>query len=96
MHLPLLPPLLHRHRRLVDELAQRVGLVQDAVPEGVDTGIEVVDVDVVGVVLEQQRQRDTGTAGIRFDVIDAEQIVLEHEQLDVVGDLPFAARVAQR
>ena len=52
--------------------------------------------NMIDETLKEQVQRNTGTTSIRFDVFRTQQVVLQQQELNEVGDFSLASRISKR
>src|SRR3546814_4596464 len=63
------PPFGHGHALVLDHRAQAICFIKHSVPEGVDCGVQIVDVDVRGILEHQQGQSYACTASLGLSLV---------------------------
>jgi hypothetical protein len=66
--LSLISPFIDGHVALSKLGEEFVGPIEHCPPKGCDTGIEIVNHDFVDVLVDQQTQSDSGSAGKGLDI----------------------------
>jgi len=72
---PLTVPFFDGYRRLLNQLAQIVGMMQQAVPERMNRWVNVVDEDLTDCARQQELASDACAAG-KWLAVDALQKVI--------------------
>ena len=64
-------------------------------PESVNRRVSIVDVDMAGVAMKKQIERNTGPARIRLQIMTASNAVLLHHLRNEWSEWRFSAGIAQ-
>jgi hypothetical protein len=88
-------PFINRGPGGTNQVTQAIGLTDYGLPERVDAAVNVIDEDLVGIVLKEKGQGHARSTRIGLDVLAANEAVLKHDELDVVGDLALTTRVTE-
>ena len=94
LNIELAMPTVHGDGRVGDEATERIGVVEHAVPEGIDAAVDIVDVYGAGIVAEEQAKRHAGAASVRLDVRAAAQVVDFKQPFDVLNNFELPTRVS--
>jgi hypothetical protein len=89
-------PCTHVDGGIVDLFAELFSVVEHASPEREHGGVNIVDVDMAGILVEEQRPSYRCATGIKLHVVAIQQSIIRKDKLHEVRKHALAAGISER